>query len=542
MRHVRTAAAVLMAVLTGYACLGFYEQPVHIGGGTPRVSLADTVLSPPPVRKGGRVFVPVEAVLLAQEGGKWEQKAFACVGSYIPLGQALDLLEIFSVEEGRDGMRVPAWGADPAGRSHYRIYPLYDVVAHVDAVEGVIKGNVTVSYRNPYFSRLSDLQFLLPGNGFAWGGSLIKVDGVRVDGRQVEFAVVGSRLEVPLPRPVAPLEAVSVGITFTTRLPRRPGRLGIFDGIIVASGWYPLLCPRQGGIWVGMAEGAAFGDPYFSDAGYYRAAVEVPAGLAVVASGKVSGRREGNGRTVWFFTSEKPVREFTFVAGTGWKMSTGCVGHTEVMLASRRDADLPVLAGAVPAFSFFSDYWGPYPYTYLHVVVAPLEDGLWGMEYPGLVLVNARKGIIPHLVVVHEVAHQWWYNLVGNDTIRSAWIDEGLAEYSALVYCREKGPELYGEIRARVTAGGKVPEREKDLRLYGTEEEYRQAVYGGGALYWLEREEVMGTGRLREALRWVQEYYRYDRVDAGDLERILAFFDVNGSQAPNRQKTAGGAE
>ncbi|MFA6889778.1 MAG: M1 family aminopeptidase [Bacilli bacterium] len=37
-------------------------------------------------------------------------------------------------------------------------------------------------------------------------------------------------------------------------------------------------------------------------------------------------------------------------------------------------------------------------------------------------------------VTAHEIAHQWWYGLVGNDEINEAWLDEGLTQYSTMMY------------------------------------------------------------------------------------------------------------
>ena len=37
-------------------------------------------------------------------------------------------------------------------------------------------------------------------------------------------------------------------------------------------------------------------------------------------------------------------------------------------------------------------------------------------------------------VVAHEVAHQWWNVVVGNDSINNAWVDEALTNYYALIY------------------------------------------------------------------------------------------------------------
>ena len=42
----------------------------------------------------------------------------------------------------------------------------------------------------------------------------------------------------------------------------------------------------------------------------------------------------------------------------------------------------------------------------------------------------------------HEVAHQWWGNVVGWSSYRDQWIDEGLANYLALLFAdSQKIPE-----------------------------------------------------------------------------------------------------
>jgi aminopeptidase N len=37
---------------------------------------------------------------------------------------------------------------------------------------------------------------------------------------------------------------------------------------------------------------------------------------------------------------------------------------------------------------------------------------------------------VPAVHLVHEVAHQWFYGLAGNDQYRDPWLDEGLATYA----------------------------------------------------------------------------------------------------------------
>jgi hypothetical protein len=72
--------------------------------------------------------------------------------------------------------------------------------------------------------------------------------------------------------------------------------------------------------------------------------------------------------------------------------------------------------------------FGPYPWPTYTVAVTPGFRG--GIEFPNHVMQGpgaAKRSI------VHEVAHQWFYSLVGNDQGRDPWLDEGLASYAEFV-------------------------------------------------------------------------------------------------------------
>lgn len=69
-----------------------------------------------------------------------------------------------------------------------------------------------------------------------------------------------------------------------------------------------------------------------------------------------------------------------------------------------------------------------------------------GMEYPCLSMINSTyftTGGMHRLeyTVAHETAHQWWYGIVGSDPINDAWLDEGLATYSSMLYYEQTKPE-----------------------------------------------------------------------------------------------------
>lgn len=504
----------LFSALYSYISLPFSFSRSPGAESVPWASYRQVVLDPPPLKVKGEVMVPAGQILGAGN-------------TYLPLSRALSLLGWPSSGRALNDLnevRLPVWGNGSSGYSHYRYYPVYNILACVEPQERAIHGRLFLAYQNPYFYPLSELQFNLPANGLPGAGNLLTIHQVLLNSKEAKFKVQGTRLQVPLSQPLLSKQTAAVEILFSTRLPPKPARLGVFDGVIMASGWYPLLAPRQKGSWQGMAEGATFGDPYFADAAYYKVDLDSPSKLAVVASGRVTGRQEKLGRTVWSFTSEHPIREFAFAAAEDWQFSSRTVGRVELLLAARGQTPSYTLETAEKALSYFQEYFGSYPFSYLNLVEVPLE-GLVGMEYPGLIFLSTLKSYSPP-VVVHEVAHQWWYNLVGSDSIRAAWIDEGLAEYSTMLYYGATDLHFYRQRKATLIAeaGEGLLPLEKDLTSYPSEEDYRRIVYRQGVLFWLKLEEKMGQATLREALRYVQEYYRFDRIEALTLKQILDFY------------------
>ena len=83
--------------------------------------------------------------------------------------------------------------------------------------------------------------------------------------------------------------------------------------------------------------------------------------------------------------------------------------------------------------------FAPYPYGSLNIVQADLNDG---QEYDGLVFLatkfyneyngSARSNLVT--IGVHEIAHQWWFGLVGSDQATEPWLDEALAVYSEAIF------------------------------------------------------------------------------------------------------------
>jgi aminopeptidase N len=118
-------------------------------------------------------------------------------------------------------------------------------------------------------------------------------------------------------------------------------------------------------------------------------------------------------------------------------------------------------------------------------------------------------------VIVHEIAHQWWYGLVGNNQTSNAWIDEGLAEYSTLLFY-DNNPEyninrkeVIDNARQNYSAfvkiikgiGGELnTNMSRDLNNFNSSYEYVFMTYIKGLLLFCDLETILTKSALTQAL------------------------------------------
>jgi aminopeptidase N len=187
-----------------------------------------------------------------------------------------------------------------------------------------------------------------------------------------------------------------------------------------------------------------------------------------------------------------------------------------------------VLAHAAASLRLYSDIYGHYPYTELDVVEAPLN--FRGMEYSGLILIGEelyrdQREFLTFLVA-HEIAHQWWYGVVGNNPYQSPWLDEGLTEYSAFDYYRgvfgqsEAERLLTGRWLIPFDAAGAVIDGRVDRPAASFDPaDYELLVYAKAALFFNALREQLGEEMYRQVL---QSYYAENRYGIVTPETFLA--------------------
>lgn len=90
-----------------------------------------------------------------------------------------------------------------------------------------------------------------------------------------------------------------------------------------------------------------------------------------------------------------------------------------------RESPQTYMSRVLTAIRELTNRYGPFPYESFSLAITPGLKG--GIEFPGHVMQgpNSMGRTTPH-----EVAHQYFYGLVGNDQGRDPWLDEGLATWA----------------------------------------------------------------------------------------------------------------
>jgi len=168
--------------------------------------------------------------------------------------------------------------------------------------------------------------------------------------------------------------------------------------------------------------------------------VTAPAGYTTLATGEETSPGHFAARAVrdWAATVA-PMRLGQASAQAGRTMvvvgvAEGAVGDPNA-LAARNAKALDDLAAR----------FGAYPYPRLTIGVTAGLTG--GIEFPTHIFLGSG---VPTIHLVHEVAHQWFYGLAGDDQYRDPWLDEGLATYGE---SRVDGSLAYQRSRAIPAAG-----------------------------------------------------------------------------------------
>jgi hypothetical protein len=402
-----------------------------------------------------------------------------------------------------------------------------------------ISGSESVRYTNQEDEALEVVHFRLYPN--ILGGWTV-VTSVNVDGSEVtpEYRLNNSLMIVPLSPALQPGESVVVQMEFQVHVPangeQNYGVFAISRGVLALSHFYPDISVYNENGWNSEIPDND-GDVTFNDAAFYLVTVEMPAGMVPVASGREIERQQ-TGKMLKVRYANGPGRDFYLAASRDFSKISETSGEVSInayFLPGNEKGAQKALEVARDSIQIFSQRYAPYPYTEFDIV--PISTLALGIEYPGLVAIN--MDIFPEYLdafnpelettIAHEVGHQWFYNMVGDDQMDEPYLDESLTQFVTWQYFKDQ----HGETEARDFEahlrswwyGASDQDMVIGMPVSGySSEDYGAIVYGKGAFFFAALEEKMGSETFGRFMQAYTEIYTWGIASTEGLKEVAEEF------------------
>ena len=173
-----------------------------------------------------------------------------------------------------------------------------------------------------------------------------------------------------------------------------------------------------------------------------------PVGWSTLANGAESRADTSGNRVVHVFNETRPMSTYLIAFAAGpWFKASSTVGARTINVYVRKsrakEAELDsLLALNHKAITWMEGYFArPYPFEKFDFLLAPAFP-FGGMEHPGAIFYNENSFIFRERptvtrrigrfsTILHEVAHQWFGDLVTMRWFDDLWLKEGFATYMA---------------------------------------------------------------------------------------------------------------
>lgn len=469
--------------------------------------------------------------------------------------------------------------------------PFYDLQLGLNAELAAFKLIETVYYTNDTKQPLDEIVLRLYANATAPKPLVTLVKGECKDGdtcvvSQPESSVIvvkpakalaaGARLrmQLELTGTLPEIEASRTtlfgqGLESMERMNggKKAGDYGLLahgEDIASLASFFPIVARRNKDAWIKRDE-STLGDLGAAGLSHVRLRLVVPSGAQVATSGIITKRgpykKNDAGAREELRIVAGMVRDFSLLVSQRFEVATRNVGSVVVRshyLGRDKSAGDRVLDYAAASLAVYEKRFGRYPYRDLDVVEAPLVGGAGGVEFSGLVtvasmmyrpateglgalgallgggggLMEKATGSMLEFTTAHEVAHQWFPGLIGSDSREHPYLDESLAQYSAVIYFIDR----YGMARAKEEASRQVAMNYQMMRMLGNEDApadravdafdteiaYAGLVYGKAPYLWSKIKLLVGDEAFFTALSRYVEKNRFRTAEPRALVEELA--------------------
>ncbi|MCM4167834.1 hypothetical protein KCTC52924_01352 [Arenibacter antarcticus] len=371
----------------------------------------------------------------------------------------------------------------------------------------------------------------------------LRISSLSQDGQPLTYKEEGTILVVQLNKPIPAGGKVTFDMSFKGQVPlqiRRSGRNSEEGVALSMSQWYPKMAEFDfegwhadpyiarefHGVWGDYDVKITLDKKYtLGGTGYLQNSQEVGHGYETPGS-KV---KKVKGKTLTWHFKAPQVHDFMWAADPDYihdtvQMENGPTLH----FLYKNDKEIlenwkKLQPKTMEAMEFFNNNLGEYPYDQYSVI----QGGDGGMEYAmGTLITGGRKLGSLVGVMVHELAHSWFQQVLATNETKHEWMDEGFTSFiSSLCMNQIMDQEKVNPFEGSYNGYYKLVESGKELPQtthadrYDLNFSYGIAAYSKGAIFLSQLGYVIGQDKLMETLRKYYADFKFTHPTPNDFIR-----------------------
>ncbi|MGE0992691.1 M1 family metallopeptidase [Bacillus sp. GMa5/2] len=462
-------------------------------------------------------------------------------------GSILSSISLFS---------IPLY-VDAQEKSNPMDRPKYQIEAKLDQQQQSIQASETVSFTNNYGQNLNDLVFHLYPDAYNQLETMsnmhvkptpemlseiqkqypnvtekdflgdIEVTSVTIQGKKISYTQENQVLKIQLATPLQSSQRVDVKVDFTFKIPFGFQRMNYRDDFYSITKWYPILAiydPKER-TWDENPYHPD-GESDYSEFSDYKMKLTVPKEMTVAATGTEKESIQQNEKIVE--VNAPNVRELVFFASPHYTKETREIsGVTVNSYYDKRnplskEIALQGLDSVEKALPFFDRKFGKYAYPEFDIMETRVSGT--DMEYPTIVQLGEYSNKGANMSLVHELAHQWFYGMIGNNPYLDPALDESFTTF-ADIYFNEydtKGKSgfkkslSYSEEVIKELSG--VINRPLDQYANG---DYDRYVYGKGYIALIDLYYKVGEKKFDQIMKTYFEQNKFSNANFANFFEVV---------------------
>lgn len=410
----------------------------------------------------------------------------------------------------------------PLNRTHYQLDLILNYYTHYGTV------TESITYTNRSSQPMAEILLVVPPRNYYNAYQQYSLTGVRVDG----FREEGLRTWVSLGTPLQPGEVTRVNLTYRLNFPEHQGIFGWTNRQLNISDWYPYIPPYdETSGWLAYEQviddtNTIVGEYIVNEVADFDVSIQLTDHADLIEIAASAPANSVDGKLTYHF---ELARAFAFSVSDSFFeheiVHNGVRIRTSVFM-NQQETGVLMAQLAAQALDLFNELFYPYPREMITIVTG---DFLHNMEMDGMFMLSHKvvdfydttpKNNLT-ILLPHELSHQWFYSLVGNNAATEPWLDEALATYTEVLYYERYHPELVEWWwRNRVWEYDHSGMVNSDITIPGGYVNYRAAIYLNGATFLEELRQALGDKAFFAALQ------DYSMTNTYQIATRQSFFDA----------------